>query len=158
MKKSLCAAAVAAAMIAPALADPRSAARVEVRAARDPSGILATVNVNGPTHTDGAFFQSLGTNGRSCATCHVAAQAFSITPADARERYERTHGHDPLFAAFDGANCTSAAAGDRRGHSLILRSGLIRVGMPLPDPAEFTLTVVHDPTAARCSRTQRRAK
>jgi hypothetical protein len=31
----------------------------------DPTGAIATVNVNGPTDTRGAFFQSLGTNGRT---------------------------------------------------------------------------------------------
>jgi hypothetical protein len=145
MNKSLCAIAVAAVMSAAALADPRSAPAVEVRSFPDPSGMLATVNVNGPTRPDGAFSQVLGTNGRSCATCHVASQAFSVSAADVRERFERTHGQDPLFAAVDGANCANAARGDPRGHSLILRSGLIRVALPLPDAAEFTVSVVHDP-------------
>lgn len=145
MKKSLCAITVATAMIGAALADPQSASPVEVRVSPDPSGLLATVNLNGHTRPDGAFFQSLGTNGRSCASCHVASQAFSISADGVRERFERTHGKDPLFAAVDGANCADVAQADRRGHSLILRSGLIRVALPVPDPAEFTLSVVHDP-------------
>ena len=145
MNKSLCAVVVAAAMVAPAFSGPLPASSVEVRGAQDPSGILATVNINGPTRTDGAFFQSLGTNGRSCSTCHVAGQAFSFTAENARERFERTRGHDPLFAPVDGANCTNVAPGDRRGHSLILRSGLIRVALPVPASAEFTLSVVRDP-------------
>jgi cytochrome c peroxidase len=41
--------------------------------ADDPTGVLGIVNLNGPTRTDGPFFQSLGTNGRSCSSCHVAA-------------------------------------------------------------------------------------
>jgi hypothetical protein len=106
---------------------------------------LAAVNINGRTRTDGAFFQSLGTNGRSCATCHVASQGFSMTPASVRDRFERTRGRDPLFAPVDGANCTNAATGDRRSHSLILGNGLIHIALALPDPAEFTLSVVHDP-------------
>ena len=145
MNKRLCAIAVAAVMIGPALADPQSGSGMEVRASRDPSGVLATVNINGRTRPNGAFFQSLGTNGRSCATCHVAGQAFSFSAEDARERFERTHGRDPLFAPVDGANCPGVAPGDRRGHSLILRSGLIRVALPLPNPSEFTVSVVHDP-------------
>ncbi len=145
MKKRLCAIAWAAAMLGAGLADAGSTAGVEVRAFTDPSGILATVNINGPTRTDGAFFQSLGSNGRSCATCHVAGQAFSFTPEGARVRFERTHGRDPLFAPVDGANCANVARADRSGHSLILGRGLIRVALPVPDPAEFTVSVVHDP-------------
>ena len=133
------------AMIAPALADPGGARLPEVRTSPDPSGILATVNINGRMRTDGAFFQSLGTNGRSCASCHVASQAFSISPEDVRSRFDRSQGQDPLFAPVDGANCANVPQGDRQGHSLILRSGLIRIALPLPASAEFTVSVVHDP-------------
>src|SRR5262249_12467089 len=136
--------ALAAALALPALADPATAPGIQVFP--NASGVLAAVNVNGRTRTDGAFFQSLGTNGRSCATCHVASQAFTMTPPAIRERFERTRGRAPLFAPVDGANCTNAATGDRRAHSLILGNGLIRIGLALPDPAEFTLSVVHDPT------------
>jgi hypothetical protein len=145
VNKNLSSVVLAAAMIAPALADPGATRVSEVRVSPDPSGILATVNVNGRTRTDGAFFQSLGTNGRSCSSCHVASQAFSLSPDDIRNRFERTHGQDPLFAPVDGANCANVPQGDRRGHSLILRSGLIRIALPLPAPAEFTISVVHDP-------------
>ncbi len=116
-----------------------------VQFAKDPSGVLGILNLNGPTRTDNPFFQSLGANGRSCSTCHVAEQAFSFSAQGARERFERSEGADPLFAAVDGANCPSVLPGDRAGHSLLLRSGLIRVGVRLPANAQFTLSVVHDP-------------
>jgi hypothetical protein len=116
-----------------------------VQFAEDPSGVLGIVNLNGPPRTDGPFFQSLGTNGRSCASCHVAEQAFSFSAAGARERFEQSQGSDPLFAAVDGANCTNVKQGDHAGHSLILQSGLIRVGLKLPANAQYTISVVHDP-------------
>ena len=75
----------------------------------------------------------------------MADQAFSISPPDIRARFEHTHGRDPLFAAFDGANCPNARDGDAAARSLLLRSGLIRVGLPLPANAQFTISVVHDP-------------
>jgi cytochrome c peroxidase len=111
----------------------------------DPTGALQTINVNGRTNTKGAFFQSLGTNGRSCSTCHVADQAMSITPSQIRERFAQTHGRDPLFAAFDGANCPNGKAADAAAHSLLLSHGLIRIPLPVPTSAQFTVTVVHDP-------------
>jgi cytochrome c peroxidase len=118
---------------------------VSTRTFTDATGVLGTVNVNGSTSTTSAFFQSLGTNGRSCASCHVASQAFSFSAANAQARFAQSAGQDPLFAAVDGANCPSIATGDRAGHSLILQSGLIRVALPLPLSAQFTISVVHDP-------------
>jgi cytochrome c peroxidase len=113
--------------------------------AEDPTGVLGIVNLNGPTRTDGPFFQSLGTNGRSCSSCHVAEQGLSVSAAGVRARFDQSHGSDPLFAPVDGANCPSDKQGHRAGHSLLLRNGLIRVGLPLPANAQFTISVVHDP-------------
>jgi len=111
----------------------------------DLTGALQTINVNGRTNTNGAFFQSLGTNGRSCSTCHVADQAMSMTPSQIRLRFAQTRGRDPLFAAFDGANCPSGKASDAAAHSLLLSHGLIRIPLAVPTNAQFTVTVVHDP-------------
>jgi cytochrome c peroxidase len=101
--------------------------------------------VNGRFDSRNAFFQSLGTNGRSCGTCHVASQAFTITPEGARARFARTNGRDPLFASVDGANCSSAQRSNPAAHSLLLKHGLIRVAQTLPDNAQFQISVVHDP-------------
>jgi len=111
----------------------------------DPSGALQTINANGPTNTNGAFFQSLGTNGRSCSTCHVADQAMSMSPPQIRERFAQTHGRDPLFVAFDGANCPNGNSSDPAAHSLLLSHGLIRIPLTMPAGAKFTVTVAHDP-------------
>src|SRR5689334_5878010 len=72
---------------------------------RDRAGFLATYNVAGDIDESNPFFQSLGTNGRTCATCHQADQAFSMSAEKIRERFTFSHGGDPLFAPVDGANC-----------------------------------------------------
>jgi cytochrome c peroxidase len=111
----------------------------------DPTGLLQTINIKGRTNTKGAFFQSLGTNGRSCSTCHVADEAMSIAPPQIRARFAQSRGRDPLFAAFDGANCPNGRPSDAAAHSLLLSHGLIRIPLPMPNGAEFTVRVVHDP-------------
>src|SRR5258707_893990 len=63
----------------------------------------------------------------------------------AQRLYENTHGADALFASIDGANCSTVAARDRVGHSLLLKSELIRIPTPVPLNAEFSISVVHDP-------------
>jgi cytochrome c peroxidase len=113
--------------------------------APDPAGVMTTLHTNGPLTTDGAFFQSLGTNGRSCASCHLTSDALSLSAAHAQRLFGRSHGADPLFAPVDGANCPGAAPDDAAAHSLVLQNGLIRVAVPMPDNAEFTIATVHDP-------------
>src|SRR5476649_1041289 len=65
----------------------------------DPTGVVSTYNVNGPIDEKGVFFQSLGTNGRSCATCHIAGNAMGLSVENVRTRFESTRGRDPLFAS-----------------------------------------------------------
>lgn len=112
---------------------------------RDNTGAVATFSTAGEVHEDNPFFQSLGTNGRSCATCHEPDQAFSISAAGVRRVYERTHGADPLFASFDGANCPTDSSTGREAHSLLLERGLIRIGITLPAHPQFAISAVHDP-------------
>lgn len=113
--------------------------------AADATGLIGTYKIDGPVDKHSEFFQSLGSNGRSCSTCHLAEQAMSFTPAHAQRLYEQTRGADPLFASVDGANCDTVARKDRAGHSLLLKSGLIRVGLPVPMIGEFSISVVYDP-------------
>jgi len=80
----------------------------------DPEGRFANLNLGGPTDTaTNPFFQDLGTNGRRCVTCHQPSDAFSITPPHIRERFEATHGTDPIFRPVDGANCPTADVSTR---------------------------------------------
>ena len=111
----------------------------------DAAGVLETLSSTGRIDRRGAFFQSLGTNGRTCGTCHVPEQASSLRAADASLIFRLTQGRDPLFAPVDGANCPKAARSDAAAHSLILQNGLFRISIPLPANAQFTIAVVHDP-------------
>lgn len=112
---------------------------------RDPTGYFATYKTGGDIDESSAFFQPLGTNGRTCATCHQADQAFTLNAAHVRELFLKTKGNDPLFAPVDGANCPDGKKGDAADHSLLLKNGLIRVGITLPTNTEFNITVLHDP-------------
>jgi cytochrome c peroxidase len=111
----------------------------------DPTGVVSTYNVNGPIDEKGVFFQSLGTNGRSCATCHIAGNAMGLSVENVRTRFESTRGRDPLFASVDGANCPGASQGDPAAHSLLLKSGLIRIPLQLPATTQFTIQALRDP-------------
>lgn len=113
------------------------------------SGAHATVSSTGSIDSTNAFFQSLGTNGRSCVTCHDASTAWSITPASVQAKFNATNGTDPLFRLNDGANAPNlpVATVDQRksAYSMLLNRGVIRVGLPMPANAEFDLVAVDDP-------------
>jgi cytochrome c peroxidase len=112
------------------------------------SGVIATAGMDDADAAN-PFFQELGTNGRTCATCHLPAQGWSVTPAELRERFERTDGLDPIFRANDGSNCEAADLSTmrarRRAFSLLLNKGLIRVALNAPTRAEFDIVEVDDP-------------
>jgi cytochrome c peroxidase len=115
------------------------------------SGFLETYNVhNAPISLTGAFFQSLGTNGRSCGSCHRPAEGWSVSAAELQVRFLLTRGLDPIFRPNDGANCdhdidTSTVEGRRKAYSLLLSRGVIRVSLPVPPGAEFTVENVRNP-------------
>lgn len=111
----------------------------------DAAGVLQTLSTTGRVDRRGAFFQSLGTNGRTCGTCHIPNQAFGLSAAAASETFRATRGQDPLFAPVDGANCPDVRRGDAAAHSLLREHGLFRISIPLAPNAEFTISVVHDP-------------
>ena len=118
------------------------------------SGFAATYNTaNQPIDLSGPFFESLGTNGRSCSTCHLPAQGWSISAPEVKARFEITQGLDPIFRPNDGSNCdrnidTSTLAGRRKAYSLLTSGGLIRISMPVPSNAEFDVVSVVNPLVA----------
>jgi cytochrome c peroxidase len=140
--------AATAALIAMAYASSAAPRRVDGLTFPNPSGVIGIVGMN-ETDADNPFFQGLGTNGRSCATCHQPAQGWNITPAELRNRFDRTDGLDPIFRTNDGSNCEGADVSSirkrRRAFSLLLEKGLIRVGLDVPARAEFEIVAVDDP-------------
>jgi cytochrome c peroxidase len=114
----------------------------------DPTGIITTYNANGGPIDESSknpFFDSLGTNGRSCGTCHLGSDAMGLSVRSIQAKFFRTRGHDPLFAAFDGANCPDNISHDPSAHSLLLKNGLIRIPIPLPATAQFKIEAYRDP-------------
>jgi hypothetical protein len=115
------------------------------------SGFLETYNTNNaPISLTGAFFQSLGSNGRSCSSCHVPGGGWSVSAREVQVRFLLTRGLDPIFRTNVGSNCdhdidTSTLEGRRKAYSLLLSRGLIRISLSVPSGAEFTVEKVSNP-------------
>src|ERR1700732_2876522 len=118
---------------------PRSAALP------DPTGRIGSYQPGGATTTSkNAFFTStLGTNQRTCFSCHQPQDGWTITPRTVQSIYLNSHGFDALFQPVDGSNCPGlGAAAPYFGSSFVAaRSQLfnkanIRIFLSVP--------VVHD--------------
>lgn len=123
----------------------------ELQIDRDPSGAIATFQPNGPTITaNSAFFQNLGTNGRTCFTCHQPADGWTVSAQHVQNRFA-ADSNDPLFRLVDGATCpsddVSTPAKQRKAFNLLLDRGLFRIGLTMPPAAalQFQIVGVSDP-------------
>ncbi|HEX8835593.1 MAG TPA: hypothetical protein VF748_01540 [Candidatus Acidoferrum sp.] len=117
----------------------------------NPSGASETYSTaGGGIDLTGPFFQSLGTNGRSCATCHQPSDGMSVAAENVQLRFVATQGLDPIFRTNDGSNCNhnidvSTLAGRSVAYSLLRTRGLIRVAINVPANADYQVVSVNNP-------------
>ncbi len=113
----------------------------------DPEGKLGTASTNqfngGSTN---AFFTPLGTNGRSCNTCHLSDNAWTFS-SDYAKQLARRNFRDPLFAPVDGSDCPPIPPQlpDARNSSMVLNYGLIREQIGIPTGADYSLYAATNP-------------
>jgi len=115
----------------------------------DVSGVWTNLDVGSAPGKSNPFSQALGTNGRSCASCHVESDAWTSTPPNLQKRFSNTAGEDPIFASVDGINCPSLPIATPAEHetasSLLLSKGLIRMSLTPPANAQFAVSDVVNP-------------
>ncbi|HEY2560792.1 MAG TPA: cytochrome C [Caldimonas sp.] len=129
--------------------DRRRPDRAQMHSARNDSGVMVTISTNGFIDRRNPFFRELGSNGRSCVSCHRPDEGWSMTPKGLRERFEQTDGTDPVFRPNDGAVSpladVSTLRAREKAYGMLLSKGLIRIGIGIPAGAEFELARVDDP-------------
>src|SRR5439155_10373860 len=126
----------AVALLAAAAAAPAGGNGPNMFGAADSTGIFRTYNISGAIDFGNPFFQSLGTNGRSCGSCHQPSDGWTIVPAHVQARFESSECEDPVFRSNDGSNTpwadVSTVDARRNAYSMLLTKGLIRVGIGVP--------------------------
>src|SRR5215475_8129640 len=108
---------------------------------QNPTGESTTFTSNGTIDLTNPFFQELGTNGRTCGSCHQPDQGWTIAADKVQARFDATGGTDPIFRTNDGSNCdhdidTSTLSGRAQAYSLLTSRGLIRIPLAVPADAE----------------------
>jgi cytochrome c peroxidase len=115
--------------------------------------MIATDQPGGATETSGnAFFLDLGSNERTCLTCHQPQNGWGVSAAGVQSRFSSSFGTDPIFRLVDGATCPtddiSTVGAKRQAYSLLMSKGLIRIGLALPPMGvtlQFEVLSVSDP-------------
>jgi hypothetical protein len=67
------------------------------RTFRNPAGRAGTFSTQGSIDLTSEFFNPQGTNGRSCASCHIPEDAWSINPGTLQQLFDETDGTHPVF-------------------------------------------------------------
>ncbi len=116
---------------------------------RDPSGWSATFSTAGSIDLGSPFFADLGSNGRTCESCHKIDAGWTISAANTRRLFDVTRGTAAIFRTVDGSNSPDADVSTlrkrRAAYGMLLNRGTIRVGIGIPEGADFELTAVDDP-------------
>jgi hypothetical protein len=116
---------------------------------RNDAGHGATFSTRGSVDLTGEYFQPQGTNGRSCATCHLPQDAWSITPRTIQRLFDESGGTHPVFNPLDANNPfadLSTIDAREAGYSMMLSRGVFRRGAaPRVEPREWDLIAVDDP-------------
>jgi hypothetical protein len=122
------------------------------------NGSSSTYSTAGGIDLANPFFQNLGSNGRTCGSCHQPGDGMSVSASHLQERFDFTRGLDPIFRTVDGSNCNhdidvSSVAGRRAAYSLLRTRGLFRIAIDVPQTADFAVVSVDNPYS--CNETDK---
>ncbi len=114
-------------------------------------GLAETVTTTGTIDRTSSFFQPLGTNARTCETCHSADQGWTLTPLGATTRFLLSAGQDPLFLPHDegarpDADLSTLAKRFADFAPTLLARGLTRFTRTNPATSEYDVIAVSDPS------------
>jgi hypothetical protein len=125
----------------------------------DGAGTAATFSTAGFVDLTNEFHEPQGSNGRSCATCHLPEVGWSIRPFDVELKFFLSRGTDPIFNALDAnsPNPDVSSLEAKRASYSMPRKGLFRRGGNVPANAEYEIVAFDDPLGAGASFTTFRA-
>jgi cytochrome c peroxidase len=113
------------------------------------AGFSATFSTQGLVDLTTEYSQAQGSNGRSCQTCHIPQQAWSINPNAIQLLFSLTGGTHPIFNPLDANNPDTGdfttVAGRRAGYSMLLNHGVFRRGGAPRADRQWDVIAVDDP-------------
>jgi cytochrome c peroxidase len=113
----------------------------------NPGGQAASFSTEGFVELDNEFHTPQGTNGRSCGTCHLPEDGWSIRPETAQRLFDETDGLHPLFNIVDANNPfwdVSTVEARRETYSMLLQGKFLRLRRA-PSNREYDVIAASDP-------------
>ena len=122
-------------------------------AAGNDYGVAETFHTSGSIDLTNPFFQALGSNPRSCATCHSPDQGWTMTAEANKDLFRATDGLAPLFNLVDEGITPTSDISTKRARKATFGPQTIDLALtrftrawPPAAGADFTLTAVADPS------------
>jgi len=114
------------------------------------SGFAETLHETGAIDRTNPFFQALGTNPRTCETCHSSATGWGTNSISNTLQFLLSAGTGPLFNLVDSgtrpdADISTFPARVATFGDVVLKRGLTRFSRAINPAAEFSLIAVSDP-------------
>jgi len=114
------------------------------------SGFAESLHTSGTIDRTNPFFQALGTNPRTCETCHSPATGWTTNSLGNTLQFITTLGTGPLFNLVDSGNSPAADISTFPARvatfgDTVLKRGLTRFNRTISATAEFSLIAVDDP-------------
>jgi mono/diheme cytochrome c family protein len=110
-------------------------------------GFSASYSTEGFVNLRNELNTPQGTNGRSCATCHLPGSGWGMTPLDGNLLFALTGGTHPVFNVLDANTPTSDVSTVEARHasySMLRKGKFLRLRRP-PANAEFEVIGASDP-------------
>jgi hypothetical protein len=108
----------------------------------NPDGFSSSFSRQGRVEQTGSFFQKLGTNDRTCNTCHLAGDGWTLSARSAKRLFNESGGLAALFP-FDGQTCRgqdlSTVQARRVASSLMLAKAVVRFDKTFPAGGEIEI-------------------
>jgi cytochrome c peroxidase len=118
-------------------------------AGQNSAGVAETVHTSGSIDRGNPFFAALGTNLRTCETCHIADQGWTMTAEAVTRLFKDSDGLAPLFMVHDTGGRPDADISTRHLRKLdfkpTMERGLVRFTRNISPTAQFAVTAVADP-------------
>ncbi|MCL2447645.1 MAG: hypothetical protein FWD17_01725 [Polyangiaceae bacterium] len=114
-------------------------------------GVAESFHTSGAIDRTNPFFTPNGSNGRTCETCHLADQGWTMTPDAVANLFDATGGLAPVFKTLDEGSrpdndISTLCARETAFESTLLDHGVTRFPLTVTDDAEFVVTDVRDPS------------
>ena len=130
--------------------EPITESTSALAAAGNKYGIAETFHSSGSIDFTNPFFQALGTNPRTCMTCHGPDQGWTDNADAIKDLFKASDGLDPIFNLVDQGTRPDADISTKRARkdtfAASINLAVTRFTRTVPATAEFTVTAVSDPS------------